>query len=298
MGGLHRRARSGYNPVAARVATRPPRQPPANANDAVKRIQSRDNPLFKTLHRLATSSRERRQTGAALLDGPHLIEAFAAGGGTAEAIVAGESGMEIGEVRALFERTPARNRAIMTDRLFEQCALVASPVGIMAWIAVPDPGPLPEHPRDCILLEEIQDAGNLGSILRTARAAGVRDIYLSRGCVFAWAPKVLRAGMGAHFGLSIYENVDLASIAGRAEGAVVATMLDGKDSLYGTDLRGPIAWIFGNEGAGISPVLADRAERRLKIPLPEGAESLNVGAAVAVCLFEQVRQRRFSTRDA
>lgn len=264
----------------------------------MKQIQSRDNPLYKTLHRLATSSRERRTSGAALLDGPHLIDAYAAGGGVAEALVTSESGMQRAEVKDLFERVSARQRAVMSDRLFEQCALVASPVGIMAWIAVPDPGPLPEHPADCVLLEEIQDAGNLGSILRTALAAGVREIYLSRGCVFAWAPKVLRAGMGAHFGLTLYENVDLADVAGRFQGEVIATMMAGSDSLHAADLRGPVAWVFGNEGAGISPTLAARATRRLHIPMPGGAESLNVAAAVAICLFERLRQRQVSTRAA
>ncbi|MCX7893875.1 MAG: RNA methyltransferase [Burkholderiales bacterium] len=150
---------------------------------------------------------------------------------------------------------------------------------------------MPAPPFDCLLLEEIQDAGNLGSILRTAAAAGVREVYLSKGSVFAWSPRVLRAGQGAHFSLAIREGAALAEVAAAFRGTVVATCPDAPESLFALDLGPAVAWIFGNEGAGISPALAARATRRAHIPMPGGAESLNVAAAAAVCLFEAVRQR-------
>jgi len=262
----------------------------------MKRVHSRENPLFKSLHRLATSSRERRERRAALLDGPHLVEAFAAHGGTAEAVVASDSGLVHPEARRLLESVPAHSRAVLDDRLFADIAQVTTPVGILAWVTVPDPGPPPSASFDCVLLEEIQDAGNLGSILRTAAAAGVREVCLSKGSAFAWSPKVLRAGQGAHFGLAIRENVALADVVAAFEGAVVATELGAPVSVFDLDLRGPVAWIFGNEGAGISGALADQATRRARIPMPGGAESLNVAAAAAVCLFEAVRQRADSAR--
>ncbi len=150
---------------------------------------------------------------------------------------------------------------------------------------------MPAPPFDCLLLEEIQDAGNLGSILRTAAAAGVREVHLSRGSAFAWSPRVLRAGQGAHFSLAIREGAALAEVAAAFRGSVVATAPDAPESLFALDLRPPVAWIFGNEGAGISPALAAQATHRAHIPMPGGAESLNVAAAAAVCLFEAVRQR-------
>ncbi|MCU0897496.1 MAG: RNA methyltransferase [Burkholderiales bacterium] len=258
----------------------------------MKRVHSRDNPLYKSLHRLATSSRERRERRAALLDGPHLVEAFAAHGGIAESVVASESGLAHPEARRLFENVPARGRAVLDDRLFADIAQVSTPVGILAWVTVPEPGPPPRTPFDCVLLEEIQDAGNLGSILRTAAAAGVREVYLSKGSAFAWSPKVLRAGQGAHFGLSIRENAALDSVAAQFRGTAVATAVGVPESVFDLDLRGPVAWIFGNEGAGISDALASQATARAHIPMPGRAESLNVAAAAAVCLFEAVRQRR------
>jgi TrmH family RNA methyltransferase len=259
---------------------------------AMKHVHSRENPLFRTLLKLATSSRARREQRAAILDGPHLVAMHAASGRTAQAVVASASGLARDEVRRLLEATPARARAILDDRLFAEIAQTATPVGIAAWIEVPDPGPPPERPGDCVMLDAIQDAGNVGSILRTAAAAGVRSAYLGSGTAFAWAPKVLRAAQGAHFVLAIYENAPLAEIAARFPGRVWVTAGDGALPLYEADLCPPNAWIFGNEGAGVAPALALPAAGHIVIPMAEGTESLNVAAAAAICLFEAVRQRR------
>jgi TrmH family RNA methyltransferase len=256
-----------------------------------KRIASRDNALYKTLARLASSSRARREQRAALLDGPHLLAAFRASGGTAETLVASESGYERDEIRALFDETPARARCLLSDRLFDSLAQVATPTGILAVVRTPAATGLPERLETCLLLEGLQDPGNLGSILRTALAAGIRQVFLGTGCVFAWSPKVLRAGQGAQFGLSIHESVALAPLAARFPGTVVATDPHAGASLFDLDLTGPVAWVFGSEGAGVSPALGTSATVRARIPMPGLAESLNVAAAAAVCLFEQVRQR-------
>lgn len=263
-----------------------------------KRIQSRENAWYKSLQRLATSSRERRAQGRAILDGPHLIEAWRSGCATADALVASESGYARPEARALFDETPAKTRVILADRLFDAVAQVSTPVGIMAVVPTPGPAPLPDRIGDAVLVDGVQDAGNLGSILRSAAAAAVTDVFLSQGTVFAWSPRVLRAGMGAHFALSIREAIRLEDLLERCLGRVVAADVHGAGSLHECDLRGPVAWIFGNEGAGVSAALAARATDRLHIPMPGPTESLNVAAAAAVCLFEQVRQRSVSRRDA
>jgi TrmH family RNA methyltransferase len=258
----------------------------------IKRIASRDNAAYKSLAKLASSSRARREQRAALLDGPHLVAALQASGGTAETLIASDSGYGRDELRRLFEGTPARQRVLLADRLFDALAQVATPTGILAVVRTPDAGPLPETPETCLLLEAIQDPGNLGSILRTAVAAGVRQVFLGAGSVFAWSPKVLRAGQGAHFFLAIHEDVPLRALAERFSGTVVATDPRAPRSVFELRLGvGPVAWIFGGEGGGVSPELAAAAGARARIPMPGAAESLNVAAAVAVCLFEQVRQR-------
>ena len=157
---------------------------------------------------------------------------------------------------------------------------------------MPTPAPAPGRVADfCLLLEDVQDPGNVGSILRSAAAAGVAQVYTSAGCAFAWSPKVLRAGQGGHFHLDIFENVDLAAWARNFHGKTVAAVAGKGDPLFDSDLRGPVAVAIGNEGGGLSAALRAAATRQVTIPMPGGFESLNAAAAAAICLFECVRQR-------
>jgi RNA methyltransferase, TrmH family len=132
----------------------------------------------------------------------------------------------------------------------------------------------------------------MGSILRSCAAAGVQHVLLSPGTVHAWSPRVLRAGMGAHFAVRIYEEADLPSAARGFAGRRIGTQQRAPCTIFETDLRGPLALLLGNEGAGLSPALLATADAIVSIPMPGTAESLNVAAAAAVCLFERVRQSR------
>jgi len=257
----------------------------------MKLIRSRDNARFKTLRELATSTRERRKAGLALLDGVHLIAAYRASGGVPEQLILSERAAANPEAAQLAAGASGQGVLVLADSLFDDVAQVATPTGIVALIRTPKPGPLPGTIEHCVMLENIQDAGNLGSILRSAAAAGIRTILLSQGCAFSWSPKVLRAGMGAHFSLDIFDNVDLAAAARRLSGRLICTSGRARKSLYAADLRGPLAWVFGNEGAGVSAELSAAAAEQLRIPMSGKTESLNVAAAAAICLFEQVRQQ-------
>jgi len=254
-------------------------------------IRSRDNPRFKALHRLATSARERRRQGLTLLDGMHLIAAYRASGAMPEQLVLSESGAGNAEAGRLAAGECAQGMLLLADPLFRDIAQVATPTGILAMIRTPTPGPLPAVIERCVMLECIQDAGNLGSILRSTAAAGISNVLLSHGCAYAWSPKVLRAGMGAHFSLDLFDDIDLAAAVSRLKGKLICTSSHARKSLYQADLRGPIAWVFGNEGSGVSTALNAAATEQVRIPMPGETESLNVAAAVAICLFEQVRQR-------
>jgi len=257
----------------------------------VKSIHSKDNPQVKALIRLAGSSRERRRTGTTLLEGEHLVRAYQESGGVAETILASETALANAEVRRFFESVPAHSRLALADGLLDRISQLVSSAGVAAVIRTPRPGPVPQSVSSCVLLENIQDPGNLGSILRTSVAAGVPHVFLSKSSVFAWSPKVIRAGMGAHFFLSIFEGVDIGEFARSFRGSVVATEPRAEASLYDLDLRGPVAWVFGNEGAGLSDSARQLATQRVSIPMRGPAESLNVAAAAAICLFEQIRQR-------
>jgi len=264
--------------------------------EGVKSIRSRDNAQVKALIKLAGSSRERRRTGSTLLEGDHLVRAYRDSGGTAETIIASESAFAKSEFRELVERAPARARYVLADKLLEPISQLVSASGIAAVIRTPQQRPFPPVLPGCVVLENIQDPGNLGSILRSAVAAAVRHVFLSPGSVFAWAPKVIRAGMGAHFFLSIYEDVEPGEIQRAFRGTVVALEPGAEESLYALDLTGPVAWLLGNEGAGLSDRALRLAARRVRIPMPGPAESLNVAAAAAICLFEQARQRSSTER--
>lgn len=255
----------------------------------MKRITSAANPAYELLKKQVRDSRARRQAGAAILDGAHLLEAALAAGIQPELVAASEDRLDRPEVAALLARLPDRAVLAMPEMLLKGLSTVDTPTGLVARIAVPSPAPTPGA---AILLEDIQDPGNLGTLLRTAAAAGVGSAYLSTGCADAWSPKVLRAGMGAHFALAIHERADLAAVAQSWPGDVIATDLAGSQSLYEAELPADCAFLFGNEGAGLSPALLAAADRRVRIPMPGRTESLNVGAAAAVCLFEWVRQQQ------
>jgi len=257
----------------------------------LKTIRSRDNQRFKLLRQLAGSTRERRKAGLALLDGAHLIAAYRASGGVPEQLILSEGGMSNPEIAELAAGVSGQGLLVLADALFNDIAQVVTPTGIIALVRTPEPGPLPATIDCCVMLENIQDAGNLGSILRSTAAAGIRIVLLSRGCAFPWSPKVLRAGMGAHFNLDIFDNTELAAIVPRLSGRLICASGDAPKSLFQADLRGPLAWVFGNEGAGVGAELRAAATEQLRIPMPGGTESLNVAAAAAICLFEELRQK-------
>lgn len=250
----------------------------------MKRIISPDNPTFKSLKRLANSSRERRKQGKCLLEGWHLVESYKSRYGAPELVL-------------LTERTASFNKSGLLDsntvsiseRLFSELSQVATPTGVLAVISTPQPSN--NTPGDfCLLLESIQDPGNLGTILRTAASVGCKQIYLSQDSVFAWSPKTLRAGQGAHFFLDIFEDIDLASFVKSYHGRVLAAVATGGQSLFEVDLSGAVALLIGNEGAGLSKELLKIVRELITIPMPGTALSLNAAVAAALCLYEKLRR--------
>lgn len=263
----------------------------------LKSIASRDNPRYKQIARLADSSHARKREGLSLLDGIHLVSSYLQHIGAPETLAVSESGLAHAEIAALL-RAYAGEVLQLPDSLFHSISQVENGTGILA--AVPTPRPdLPETIEgDCLLVDALQDPGNLGSLLRSAAAAGVGRVLLSAQSVYAWSPKVLRSGQGAHFSLRIHEGLDLAQVLPRVRAPVIATSSHAAQPLYDADLRGPVAWLLGNEGAGVSPALLEAAQVRVSIPMAASTESLNVAAAGAICLFEAVRQRRAAARPA
>lgn len=257
----------------------------------MKKITSRDNATFKQLRLLAESSRERRKQGMTVLDGIHLVSAWIECFGPPALLAVSENGAQHAEIRDFLVAHPQTVPCVFGETLFRELSPVTSPTGILALISIPHQ-PVPATiTGSCVLLEAIQDAGNLGSILRSSVAAGITDIFLGQGCAQAWSPRVLRAAMGAHFSLRVHEHAVLGQIIEAFDGISISTRLNAKDSIFEIDLTGRVAWIFGNEGSGLTAESASLATHAARIPMPGKAESLNVAAASSICLFEEVRQK-------
>ena len=260
----------------------------------MKTITSRDNPLYKELKQLSGSSQARRKAGQTLLDGVHLCQSYLALRGAPAHCVLSESALanpEVVEIVMQCENGRTHCTA-MPDALYNALSQVEHGVGLMFVIDTPATTVPAVLDQGAVLLDNLQDPGNVGSILRSAAAAGITQVFCSSGTAFCWSPKVLRAAMGAHFVVEIFENVDLAGVIGSALIPVLATSGYATQRVYEVDLRQSVAWLFGHEGQGVADDLLALASNQVVIPHLGQIESLNVAAAAAVCFFEQVRQKQ------
>jgi TrmH family RNA methyltransferase len=258
----------------------------------MRSLTSRDNPYVKHLHGLTHSARARRLAGQTVLDGAHLVKAAVEAKTPPVELVVSDQGLRNGEISTLLERCSGIAVTHLSDALFAHVSPVDTPSGVLGVINMPPVPAPPDLSCSLLVLDGVQDPGNLGALLRTAAAAGMDDVLLTPGCAQAWSPRVLRAGMGGHFALRIHEQVDVLNALQHYPGEILATGV-GREAcdLYALDLSGAVAWLFGAEGKGLSETLASLASRSVTIPMTAAVESLNVAVAAAVCLFEQRRQR-------
>jgi TrmH family RNA methyltransferase len=258
----------------------------------MKLITSRDNPLYKELKHLATSSQARRKSGRTLLDGVHLCEAYWQHLGAPQICIVAESSQSHHEVAKIVSDCLAIGAQCicLPDALYQALSQVEHGVGLMFIVSTPNPEFPAVLKESSVLLDNLQDPGNLGSILRSAAAAGINNVFCSSGTAFAWSPKVMRAGMGAHFLLNIFENVDLHALLQQTQIPILATSSHTEQTIYQVNLNQPVVWLFGHEGQGVEKSLMVLATHTVTIPQRPEIESLNVAASAAICFFEQVRQ--------
>jgi len=253
----------------------------------MKRITSRDNAIFKSLRRLARSSQARREEKHIVLDGVHLVQAYLERFGTAGVVlVIRASAAQHPEVDALSQRAVSM---LMGDSLFDQVAPVQTPVGILG--LAPLPAVLSgSRPGFRVLLDGIQDPGNLGAILRSAAAAGATAAHLSTKCADPWASKCLRGGMGAQFILPVRQHQDLVLDAPTLGVRLIACTPTSSVSLFEADLSGAVGFVIGGEGTGISRDLLSQTQQQIRIPMGDGIESLNAAHAATLCFYEWLRR--------
>jgi len=258
----------------------------------MKSITSAANPAFKAWLRLSEHPREVRAQSRSLAEGVHLAQAALDASIKIEAVLL-RHGTASAEVQRLAEAAMATGASgyELAASLYDRVSPVEHGAGLMLVATVPQP-PLPTKARrDMLYLDGVQDPGNVGTLLRTAAAAGIGDVLASPATAALWAPKTLRAGQGAQFRLRLHEHVAAGSLPGLLAGVWIGADARGGEPLWSTPLpAGPVGWIFGGEGAGLSEAARTVCRRLVSIPIEAAVESLNVAAAAAVCLFERRRR--------
>ena len=256
----------------------------------LKTISSRDNPLVKRFAALSRSAPARKRDGMCLLEGEHLAQSYVERVGALE-IIAIRDGSGSGALTpaqaALAQRS--RETVLVAPALFDSLSTLVSPTGLLAIATVP-PTLAPATTGFVLALDEVQDPGNVGTLIRAAAAAGVVQVWLSQGCAFAWSVKTLRAAQGAHFHTQVLEDVDLSSALHAFKGERWATLprdIGGVKtvSLFDAKFSKNSALVLSNEGHGLSAAILPTLTGGLRIPMAAGVESLNVATAGAIVLY-------------
>ncbi len=256
-------------------------------------ITSDKNQTIKLVKALLTQARQRKKIGQTVLEGIHLIDAALRSDYPLSQVLLSESAHTHNEVRQLLMRLPSHiGIATLPDTLYRSISELGAGIDIMAITKIPKHS-LPVIDNDCLILDEVQDSGNVGTLLRTAAAIGITHVLCTEGCAQVWSPKTLRAGMGAQFALTVFEGLKVPNILEQVKVPLLATSSHTDTLIYEYDLRTPIAWIMGHEGQGVCNELMQCATP-IALPQPNGQESLNVAIAGALCLYETLRQRQYS----
>ena len=255
----------------------------------VTQVTSARNPLLARLRRLIDDGVSYRRLGVVLLEGEHLCAAWRERphAPVLHAIVSAAAWDEP-RLRRLAEA--AGEVAIVDAATLGRLGTLESPAPIAFLVPVPQPAAL-VGAEPTLVLDRLQDPGNVGSVLRSAAAFGFTQAIALLGTAALWSPKVVRAGMGAHFGLRLVEGGDEATLSELCI-PLFGTSSHAEQRLDDFALPWPCAWVFGHEGQGVAAAVARRCHAMLAIPQPGGGESLNVAAAAAVCLYETARQHR------
>ena len=252
-------------------------------------LESKDNPKIKHLRGLIEQNNYRKKQGQTVLEGTHLCLAWLHENKKINSIFTTEHALSHPD----YERILAKYTGVVFvigESLYKDLSTLGTSLACLAIVDVPSSSQALDFKADTLILENVQDPGNVGTLLRSAAAAGIEQIICTKGSASLWSPRVLRAGMGAHFSLHTFENIELEDVLAQFQIPVYVTSSHHADSLYSKNLRKACVWILGNEGQGVSDYALQHAEA-VSIPQPGGQESLNVAIAGSICFFEMVRQR-------
>ena len=269
----------------------------------IQSIHSKDNPKIKHLRGLIEQSSFRKKHQQTVLEGVHLLESYLNADPKENFVIfTTEQGLSHPEYEPLFsqldERNPQFQLYLVTPSIYQTLTLLNHIYPLMTVIDLPSFDQATwDNQSDVLILDQVQDPGNVGTLLRSAAAVGIRQVITTSGTAQLWSPKVLRAAMGAHFNLRLYESIAIPYILNDFSPHLLVTSSHQARNLYDTDLTRCCAWVLGNEGQGVNPDLI-QSSQAVAIPQPGGQESLNVAVAGSICLFEMLRQRSYGAFSA
>lgn len=252
-------------------------------------LESKDNAKIKHLRSLIEQQAYRKKQRQTVLEGTHLCLSWLQEKGKLASLFTTEAALEHPDLQAIIEQYTGAV-FVISESLYKDISTLGTSLACLAIIDLPQSSKALDFKADTLILENIQDPGNVGTLLRSAAAANIKQIICTKGSASLWSPRVLRAGMGAHFSLHTFENVELETLLDQFQIPVFVTSSHRSTSLYAQDLTTPCVWILGNEGQGVSDYALAHAQA-VTIPQPGGQESLNVAIAGSICFFEMVRQR-------
>jgi len=271
-----------------------------------RELTSTDNPLVKDVRSLLGSTSAAKKVRDTKLitaiEGIHLLQAWAqsrSGYHEFRAILTTRTGLSHPEIIDLLSQFAQDQRGyahidfvLIDENIWDSLSGLKNAPHLLALVKIPDSYELKNHDQDIVVLDAIQDAGNVGTILRTCLAAGFKNIIALKGTAGLWTPKVLRAAMGAHPFMQLAEGISATDFVAECLTPIISARLDNSTSLYElkNQLKQPVAWVFGNEGQGVSSIIAENSIGA-NIPIDSEIESLNVSTAAAICLFETRRIR-------
>ena len=257
-------------------------------------ITSNHNPKIQAVHKLQSQVKRRREEQAFVIEGVRLAEEALHAGWIARQVLYTETLDERGKVVVDGFSAPGVNAEQVSEAVMEAVSETQTPQGLLVVLAMRTL-PLPHDPNFLLILDGVRDPGNLGTILRTAAAAGVQAVLVAPGCADTWSPKVVRAGMGAHFRLPIHNLgwMEIKQILKESDKRLKVYLADSSAGIPYTnaDFRSPMALIVGGEAIGAGSESASLADEKVHISMPGGSESLNAGIAASILLFEAIRQR-------
>ncbi len=263
-------------------------------------IESAQNSTLKHAVRLIGNNTALRQAGLAVAEGLHLADSLLRDASfeidsiwVPKGLLNNPEWLGLAAISPVFD-DPDTHFYLLNDQLFNKLSPLKTPTGPIVFFRPGKPNIELSLQHDVVYLDGVQDPGNVGTLLRNCAAAGIEQVASSASTAWVWSDKVLRAGMGAQFNLQFFSEDELLTVLARTPSATVraTSLLPQSVDLFDCRLDKPGVWVFGSEGQGVSGDWLARATQHVRIPQSNWVESLNVGSSSAVCLFEQIRQRR------